>query len=329
VNLVTGGTGFIGTHVVRALLGQGEAVRCLVRTTSNTSNLSGLDVEHVTGDLRDPPSLAGALRGVGRVYHCAADYRLYARYPRELYATNVDGTRNLCRAAYEAGVERFVYTSTVGTLATSRNGTPATEMSPVCESDMVGHYKLSKFRAERIAEAWVRRGLPVIIVNPSTPVGERDLKPTPTGRIIVDYLRGRMKAFVRTGLNIIDVRDVAAGHLLAAERGRIGEKYILGHENLTLRELFERLALLTGIPPPLIKVPHWLPMTVAAIDTVWARLREKTPAFPLESVRLAHHMMFFDAGRAVRELGLPQSPVDEALARAVVWFRTHQPRLSP
>lgn len=322
-SLVTGATGFVGAHVVRALLARGEAVRCLVRPRSSRASLEGLDVELVEGDLGDPASLGRAVRGVRTVYHCAADYRLYARDPAEIYRTNVEGTRNLLRAAHEAGVGRFVHTSSVGALGLNRDGSPADETTPVHLAQVVGHYKKSKFLAEREAEAWAARGLPVVIVNPSTPVGELDAKPTPTGKLVVDFLNRRIPFYVDTGLNLVDVRDVAAGHLLAAERGRIGEKYILGHANLTLREILELLGEITGLDPPRRRIPHAVPLAAAAFDTAVARLTGTTPRLPLEAVLMSRHRMFFDASKAVRELGLPQSPIRDALARSVDWYRGH------
>jgi dihydroflavonol-4-reductase len=235
MNLVTGATGFIGAHIVRVLLERGEAVRGLVRESSSRINLDGLDVEIATGDLRNPGSLRAAMAGVRRLYHCAADYRLYSRDPEELYASNVEGTRNILDAAFHAGVERVVYTSSVGALGLRKDGEPADETVPVSVDDMIGHYKRSKFLAEREAESWVAKGLAVVIVNPSFPVGDLDVKPTPTGRMILDYVKRRMPAYVDTGLNVVDARDVAVGHVLAAERGVPGEKYILGHRNMTLR----------------------------------------------------------------------------------------------
>lgn len=319
--LVTGGTGFVGAHVVRALLARGEdRVRCLARPGGDRSNLEGCDVEIVEGDLRDQTSLRTACAGCGEVYHCAADYRLFVRRPRDIYASNVDGTRNLLAAAAEAGAERIVYTSSVGALGLVRGGLPATETTPVSVSAMVGHYKRSKYLAERVAVEAAAAGAPVVIVNPSTPVGELDVKPTPTGRIIVDFLAGRLPAYVDTGLNLIDVRDVAQGHLLAAEHGRVGEKYILGHRNVTLVEMLRMLADITGMKAPRLRLPHWLPVGAAALATGWARLAGGEPRVPLDSARMARHRMFFDAGKAVRELGLVQSPIREALERAVRWF---------
>ncbi len=320
--LVTGGTGFVGAHVVRALLERGgDRVRCLARPGGNRSNLEGLDVEIVEGDLRDPASLREACASCGEVYHCAADYRLFVRRPRDLYAANVDGTRDLLAAATEAGAERIVHTSSVGALGLEPGGEPATEATPVSLQAIVGHYKRSKYLAERVAVEAAEAGAPVVIVNPSTPVGELDVKPTPTGRIIVDFLARRMPAYVDTGLNLVDVRDVARGHLLAAERGRVGEKYILGCRNVTLAGMLRMLGDITGIEPPRLRLPHWLPVGAAAVATGWARLFGGEPRVAFDSARMARHRMFFDAGKAVRELGLPQSPVEAALKRAVRWFK--------
>ena len=321
MDLVTGGTGFVGAHVVRALLARGRSVRCLVRASSRRTNLEGLPVEIITGDVTDPASLSAAMAGIETVYHCAADYRLYAADPRALHAANVGGTENVMRAASEAGVKKVVHTSSVGALGLSKNGAPANETTPVTAASMIGHYKRSKFESERVAEAWAARGLPVVIVNPSTPVGEYDVKPTPTGQMIVDFLNRRMPAYVETGLNLVDAKDVAEGHLLAAERGRVGEKYILGNRNMTLKEILDALSRLTGLPSPKVRLPHWIPLAAAAADTWTARWMGRAPRVPLEGVRMSRYRMFFDSAKAVRELGLPQTPVEEALGRAVAWFR--------
>jgi dihydroflavonol-4-reductase len=321
MDLVTGGTGFVGAHVVRALLDRGRAVRCLVRPGSRRSNLEGLAAEIVEGDLLDAGSLERAVAGIETLYHCAADYRLWTRDPGELARTNVAGTDNLLRVAAQAGVPKVVYTSSVGALGLRPDGAAADEETPVARAEIVGRYKKSKFDAERVAETWAGRGLDLVIVNPSTPVGELDIKPTPTGQMIVDFVNGRLPAYVDTGLNLVDVRDVAAGHLLAAEKGRRGEKYILGHRNMTLKEIFETLALLTGLPAPRVRLPHAVPLAAAAAATGWAYLTGRPPRVSLESVRMSRHRMFFDARKAVRELGLPQSSVEDALARAVAWFR--------
>ncbi|HKD16598.1 MAG TPA: hopanoid-associated sugar epimerase [Thermoanaerobaculia bacterium] len=323
MDLVTGGTGFVGSHVVRALLEKGRRVRCLVRARSRRENLEGLPVELATGDLTDPPSLAAALSGIETLYHVAADYRLWAADPDEIYRANAGGTDHLLAAAAKAGVSRVVYTSSVAALGLTADGSPADETTPVERSKIIGHYKKSKYDAERVAESWASRGLPVVIVNPSTPIGERDIKPTPTGQMIVDFLNRRLPAYVDTGLNLIDVRDVAAGHLAAAERGRSGERYILGHRNMTLKEILDLLGSLTGLPAPTVRLPHWIPLTVAAVTTGIAQVTRRPPRVSLESVRMSTHRMFFDPSRAVHELGLPQTPVEQPLSRAVAWFREH------
>ena len=321
--LVTGGTGFVGSAVVRHLLDAGQAVRVLVRAGNDRRLLADLPVEMVEGDLTCPDTLRPAVRGCRQLYHVAALYQLWARNPRSYYEANVEGTRNLLEAAAEAGVSRVVYTSTVGALGIPSDGRPGTEETPVTLADMVGDYKRSKFLAEEVARDFARRGLPLVIVNPSTPVGPRDIKPTPTGQMIVDFLRGRMWAYLPTGLNLADVEDVAAGHLLAAERGRVGERYILGGENRTLREIFERLGRLTGRRPPRLKVTVGVVLPIAWCCERWAALTGRPPAVALDAVRMARKTMFFDSAKAVRELGLPRSSVDGALARAVEWFRAH------
>jgi dihydroflavonol-4-reductase len=323
--LVTGGTGFVGASVVRALAARGDRVRVLVRPQSDRRALTGLPVEFAVGDLGDPASLAAALRGVQVLYHVAADYRLWAPDPTVLYRVNVEGTRALLQAAEAAGVGRVVYTSTVGTLGIPADGSPGTETTPVGLEDMVGDYKRSKFLAEREAEAAAARGLPVVIVNPSAPIGPWDWKPTPTGKMLVDYLRGRMLAYLETGLNVVHVRDVAAGHLLAAERGRVGERYILGHAagNLGLREIFERLAPYTGIAAPRLRLPHAAALAIAEVCEGISRVTGREPLASRTAVRMAAKRMFFDPARAIRELGLPQTPVDQALRDAVDWFWAH------
>ena len=322
--LVTGGTGFLGSHLVRVLLERGEQVRCLTRRASRLDNLNELSVEVVTGDLRDLDSLRKAARGCGVVYHCAADYRLWVKHPADMYAANVKGSNNVMQAAFDEGVERVVYTSTVGCLGLNHNGTPANEDTPVTVEDMIGHYKRSKFLAEEIVRDWARRGLPVVIVNPSTPVGELDIKPTPTGKIIVDFIRGKMFGYVDTGMNLIDVRDCAEGHVLAAEKGRVGERYILGGRNLSLKDMFDALASVTDVASPKMKVPHWVAETYARLENFWSiDIARREPDVPLESVKMSRHKMWFDASKAVRELGLSQNPIERALGRAVNWFREH------
>ncbi len=323
--LVTGGTGFVGSHVVRELLADGVEVRVLARAGSDRRALAGLPVEIVTGDLTEPASLPPALAGVETLYHVAADYRLWAADPRVLYRVNVEGTRALLRAAEAAGVSRVVYTSSVGSLGLPRDGGLGSESTPVRLEDMVGDYKRSKFLAEREAEAAAARGMPVVIVNPSAPVGPWDWKPTPTGRMLVDYLRGRMVAYLDTGLNVVHVRDVARGHLLAAARGRPGERYILGHleGNLELRAIFARMAAYTGIAAPRIRLPHRAALAIGMVAELVARVRGREPAVARTAVRMAAKRMFFDASKAVRELGLPQTPVDTALREAAEWFWAH------
>jgi dihydroflavonol-4-reductase len=321
MDLVTGATGFVGAHVVRALLERGGTVRCLARPGSRRDNLEGLPVEVVEGDLTDVASLSRALSGVTRLFHCAADYRLWAKDPRELSRVNVGGTENILRAAADAGVSRVVYTSSVGALGLTADGSPADEQTPVRREEVVGHYKKSKYDAERVAQEWAGRGLPLVIVNPSTPVGELDIRPTPTGQMIVDFVNGRIPAYVDTGLNLVDARDVAEGHVLAAEKGRVGEKYILGNRNMTLQEILETLARLTGRRAPSLRLPHAVPLAAAAVGTFMAGLTGRPPRVSLESVRMSRHRMFFDGSKAVRELGMAQTPVEDALGRAVAWFR--------
>ncbi len=327
--LVTGGTGFIGLNLVCELAQRGETVRVLARATSNLTPLrealGDRPVEIVVGDLLDPASLGPALAGVRVLYHVAADYRLWAPDPAVLYRVNVEGTRALLRAAEAAGVSRVVYTSSVGTLGIPADGTPGTEATPVDLADMVGDYKRSKFLAEREAEAAAARGVPVVIVNPSAPVGPWDWKPTPTGKMLVDYLRGRMFAYLDTGLNVVHVRDVARGHILAAERGRVGERYILGHAagNLGLREIFERLAPYTEIPAPRWRLPHAAALAIAGVLEGVASVTHREPLASRTAVRMAAKRMFFHPTRAIRELGLPQTPVDQALRDAVDWFWAH------
>lgn len=320
---VTGATGFIGASLAKELLRDGCEVRVLVRPGSDRRNLDGLDLELWEGDLRDREGLRKGLAGCDLLFHAAADYRLWTRNPAEMFESNVAGTRNILEAALENRVGRVVYTSSVGTLGNPGNGLPGTESTPVSFADMVGDYKKSKFLAEREAESFLTRGLPLVIVNPSTPVGEGDVKPTPTGKIIVDFLNGRMPAYLDTGLNLIDVSDCARGHILAADKGRIGEKYILGNENLTLCGIFELLAGITGLAAPKVRLPY-LPILLAAYcNEALSRLTGREPLIPLAGVQMARKFMFFDSSKAVRELGLPQRPASEALGRAVAWFRTN------
>ncbi len=321
--LVTGATGFIGSAVARALLERGEAVRVLARPESDRRNIEGLAVEVVEGDLRDKASLERACHGCQALFHVAADYRLWVPEPDEIYAANVDGTRALMEAAGEAGVTRIVYTSSVATLGLNRDASPADETTAVSLADMIGHYKRSKF----LAEAAVRRliaeaGLPAVIVNPSMPVGPRDIKPTPTGRIIVEAARGHMPAFVDTGLNVVHVADVAAGHLAAFKRGRIGERYILGGENMALGEILAAIARRCGRRAPRLRLPHGLVLPLAYAAEAWARLaRSGEPFVTLDALRMARKRMYFTSAKAEAELGYQARPAEAALADAVDWFR--------
>lgn len=317
--LVTGATGFVGWHVARLLIEKGHRVRALVRPGSR---LRELEAEAVTGDLRDPESLERAVAGCALVFHVAADYRLWVRDARVMYESNVEGTRNLLRAALRAGVERVVYTSTVGTVGLIRNGL-GDEETPVSLRDMVGVYKRTKFLAEQAAMEAAAAGLPVVVVNPTAPIGDHDFKPTPTGRIILDFLRGAMPAYIETGLNFVDVRDVAQGHWLACERGRPGRRYILGAENLTLKQFLERLAAVSGLAAPRLRIPYGVALAVAAVATGWARLVGGEPRASLDAVRMARKPMLVSCARAQRELGYAPGPIDDALRRAVEWFRGH------
>ena len=325
--LVTGATGFVGFHVAQQLAARGERVRLLARPGSRRDNITALPadlVEPVSGDLTDAASLARAVQGCDTIYHVAADYRLWSRNPGDLYRANVEGTRNLLAAALEAGVQRVVYTSTVGALGIPRDGSPGSEVTPVSIRDMIGHYKRSKFLAEEEARLFAARGLPIVIVNPSTPVGENDIKPTPTGRIIVDFLNRKLPAYVDTGLNLIDVRDVAAGILLAREHGRTGERYILGNRNIALGHMLQMLEQVTGLAAPKVRLPYAVAWCAVGAENLFAtRLLGRTPVHPFEGVKMARHKMYFDASKAIRELGLPQSPVEHALSRAVAWFRAN------
>ena len=321
--LVTGATGFLGSHVTRLLAERGDRVRVLVRPTSEARRLDGLPVERVAGDLRDAASLARAAEGVETVYHLAADYRLWARDPREIYDSNVDGTRNLLQAARRAGVARFVYTSTVATVAVPHTDSLPDERTVTSVEQMIGHYKRSKWLAEQEALGAARAGMPVVIVNPTTPVGPGDARPTPTGRILVDFLNGRMPAYVDAGLNWVPVEDAAAGHLLAAERGTLGERYILGGENLSLKQVLDMLAHSSGRPAPRVRLPHTLALTAGYADAALAHLLGREPRIPLEGVRMARHSMFVDSGKARRELGFAPGPVAAALERAVRWYQAN------
>jgi dihydroflavonol-4-reductase len=317
--LVTGASGFLGWHVARLLVERGHPVRALVRSSSK---IRELNVEPVAGDLRDAVSIERAVAGCGLVFHVAADYRLWAADESELYRSNVDGTRNILQAARKTGVERVVYTSTVGCIGVPHGG-EGDEDRPVALEDMKGAYKRSKFLAERVALEFAAAGLPVIIVNPTAPIGDHDIKPTPTGKIVLDFLKGDMPAFIDTGLNVVDARDVALGHLLACERGQAGERYILGSENLTLAQILGKLAELTGLPAPRVKLPYAVAYAAGVVTTAWARVSGKPPRAPLDAVRMARKKMFVSHAKAARELGFCPGPAAGALARAVEWFRAN------
>jgi len=319
--LVTGGSGFIGSHVARRLRAEGFAIRALVRATSSTASLSGVAAEIYQGDLRDADSLRQAVRGCEGVFHVAADYRLWADNKNELYESNVGGTENLLRAASEAGVARFVYTSTVGVLRFSKSGEVATESDSASLDSLAGHYKRSKFLAENAVLRYANNGFPAVIVNPSAPVGEGDIKPTETGKIILDFMRGRMPAYVDTGLNLVDVRDVAEGHLLGWYKGAVGERYILGGEDMSLCEILEALAPMVGRPAPKLRVPFAVALAAGYLSTGVAMISRRPPRIPLEGVKMSCYKMYVSSDKARRGLGYRPSPPGPALERAVAWFR--------
>lgn len=324
--LVTGGTGFIGSHVVQRLLRERIGVRCLVRPNSIRKNLDGLSIEYMIGDLGDAASLRTALRDCDMLFHVAADYRLWVRDPKEMDRINVEGTRALFQAALDAGIKQVIYTSSVSAIGRPRQngvlgvGNEALDPTP---DQLVGPYKRSKFDSDLVARDFARRGLPVVIVNPSTPIGGQDLKPTPTGKMIVDFLNGKMPGYVDTGLNFVDVEDVAEGHWLAAQKGKVGERYILGNCNMSLREFLELLAKVSGHAAPKWKIPYAVAWLAGAASTSLSYFTGKEPAIPLNGVRMAHEPMYYDASKAVRELGLPQSSIEGALRKAVEWFFAH------
>jgi dihydroflavonol-4-reductase len=319
--LVTGATGFVGSHVAGQLLAAGHSVRVLVRPTSNLKALEGMAVEPVAGDLRDAASLGCAMQSVQRVYHVAADYRLWTKNPGEMFESNVEGTRRLIEVAHRAGVERIVYTSTVATIAVPRHGALPNEETWATLGEMIGHYKRSKFLAEQVALDAAKSGVPVIIVNPTAPVGPGDWKPTPTGHIILDFLKGNMPAYVDTGLNVAPVEDVASGHLLAGEKGRAGERYILGGRNMTLKQILDALAAITGRAAPRIQLPHAVALMAGYADEVFSRLMGREPQIPLEGVKMSRHKMFIESDKAQRELGYKPTKVEAALERAVRWYQ--------
>ncbi len=321
LTFVTGATGFVGSHVVRLLLLRGDRVRILARNSSRKANVEGLGCEIVIGDLKDSMSVERCVQGCRKVYHVAADYRLWSRNPQDIYDNNVGGTRNLLSAACEAGVEKVVYTSTVGTIGMRHDGVPADEDSPVKLDDMIGHYKRSKFMAEQVALEFAASGLPVVIVNPTTPVVPGYIKPTPTGKVILDFIKGRMPAYVDTGLNVMGVEDVAQGHLLAEEKGRVGERYILGGENWSLVEIMETLARITGRHTPRVPIPWIVALLAAYMDhVVVGTILRREPFIPLEGVRMARYKMYVSSEKARRELGYSPKPVEQALREAVDYY---------
>ena len=319
---VTGATGFLGSHVARALRDQGADLRLLARASSNPANIQDLNADVVTGDLRDPENLEKLIAGCNAVFHVAADYRLWVRDPEEMYRANVEGTRAILQAAGKNNVRRVVYTSSVATMGFTSNGTLADENSPVSLDNMIGPYKRSKFMAEQVAIQAAGTGQDVVIVNPTTPVGERDIKPTPTGRIVVDFLKKKFPAYVDTGLNLMDATECARGHIAAFERGKSGERYILGGENLTLKQILDKLAAITGLPSPKVRVPYFMALATGIVDEiVTGRIRGREPRATIDAVRMGRKKMFVTSAKAERELGWRTVAVDDALKRAVEWFR--------
>ncbi len=324
LTFVTGATGFVGSHVARILAEHGADLRLLVRPSSDLRNIQDLNAERVTGDLRDAASLKKGITGCDVVFHVAADYRLWVRDPDEMYRSNVEGTRAILQAARQSGVRRVVYTSSVATMGFTSNGHLADENSPVSLDSMIGPYKRSKFMAEEIAIEAGRSGMDVVVVNPTTPVGERDIKPTPTGRIVVDFLKKKFPAYVDTGLNLVDVTECARGHVMALERGKSGERYILGGENLTLKQILDKLAAITGLPSPRVRVPYVVALATGVVDqVVTGYLRGREPRATIDAVRMGRKKMFVSSSKAERDLGWKSVPVDAALRRAVGWFQAN------
>ncbi|HXY23240.1 MAG TPA: hopanoid-associated sugar epimerase [Candidatus Acidoferrum sp.] len=317
--LVTGASGFLGSHVARQLVAHGEEVRVLMRPSSTNRAIADLSLEYVTGDLRDPASLDRAMKGVKRVFHVAADYRLWAKRKQDIYDSNVGGTKNVLAAAERAEIDQLIYTSTVATIAVDRPQYP-NEFTEAKLEEMIGHYKRSKWMAEQEVLKVAKAGAPIIVVMPTTPVGPWDWKPTPTGKIVLDFLNGKLPGYVDTGLNFVGVEECAAGHLLASEKGKPGERYLLGGENLTLKAMLDTLSKITGLPAPRMKIPHGLALGVAYANTIFSRLIGREPGIPVEGVKIARHMMFVDCSRAQRELGFKPGPVAAALERAVRWY---------
>ena len=323
--LVTGATGFLGSAIARELLRDGRKIKLLVRENADNRNIEGLDAEVVTGDLRDKESLKSALKGCSKLYHAAAYYSLWDKDKKLIYDINVEGTQNILETALDLGIEKVVYTSTVGCIGLSKDRTPTNENSPMDLSTLSNDYKLSKFQAEKIALKMHGKGLSIVIVNPSTPIGPRDIKPTPTGKIVLDFLNGRMPAYMDTGLNLIDVTDCARGHILAEEKGKSGERYILGNKNMSLKEILLALEKITGIRAPTFKIPYWVAYSAGvACETVSNLITKAPPTVPLAGVKMAKYFMYFDSSKAIRELKLPQNSVENALSQSVEWFRDNQ-----
>ena len=320
--LVTGAAGFLGSHVTRQLVAKGEDVRVMLRASSTNKAIADLSLEYVTGDLRDSASLERAMKDVKRVFHVAADYRLWARRKQDIYDSNLGGTKNLLAAAEKAGVEQLIYTSTVATIAVDRPQLP-NEFTDARLEEMVGHYKRSKWMAEKLVMDAAKAGAPIIVAMPTTPVGPWDWKPTPTGKIILDFLNGKMPGYVETGLNFVGVEECAAGHLLLSEKGKPGERYLLGGQNLTLKAMLDLLSKITGLRAPSLKIPHSMALGVAYANTIFSRLLFREPSIPIEGVKIARHMMFVDCSRASRELGFKAGPVSAALERAVRWYEAN------
>ena len=321
---VTGATGFVGSHVARVLSEQGADLRLLVRSSSNPKNIEDLQADRAVGDLCDPASLEKAISGCDAVFHVAADYRLWVRDPQQMYRANVEGTRAILEAARRNGVRRVVYTSSVATMGFHNDEQLAHEDSPVTLANMIGHYKRSKFLAEEVAMEAARNGQDIVVVNPTTPVGEQDIKPTPTGRIILDFLKKKFPAYVDTGLNLVDVSECARGHIAAHEKGRSGQRYILGGENLTLKQILDKLSIITGLPSPKIKVPYFVALAAGVVDqVVTGYIRGREPRATIDAVRMGRKKMFVSSDKAERELGWKIVPVDHALRRAATWFQSN------
>jgi dihydroflavonol-4-reductase len=319
--LLTGATGFLGSALARELLKDGRPLKLLIRKDTDTRNIDDLDCELVYGDLRDPESLKSALTGCKTLYHTAAYYSLWSRNKKMIYDINVQGTRNILQSALDANIEKVVYTSTVGCIGLSEDGSPANEDRPLNPATLCNDYKISKYQAEKVALELFGKGLPVVIVNPSTPVGPRDIKPTPTGKIILDFMNRNMPAYIDTGLNLIDVADCARGHILAEKKGQLGHRYILGNKNMSLKEIFMALEVLTGLNAPRFKMPYWVAYSAGlACEWISDAITHQPPAVPLAGVKMAKYFMYFDSSKAIRELGLPQNLIEPALGQAVHWF---------